>query len=327
VPGSSRLRSRLQALLLVVGLTIVGYFVWRTGPEQVLAALEAAGRFVPLLALFELLVVLTDVAAFAALLGEDRKAVSRRGWVRSSALSYGCLILLPAGRTASEAARASVVARYVGGMRAATAGAQLQASALAATGFMSGVAALVVFAFVDPARGLGGMLAGNSAFVAASGVLLLVLVRHRGLARRLAQRFPKIFTRFAAGEGRPHTLGVVAVAWSFLGRVLQLVQFAVAVLAVGGSFSLIRGAVAFGIHLVMSTVGVAIPNQVGVADGAYVLFAEPLGFGATPARALAVMLAVRATQIPLALACFLIPALLRERAEETGGPDPAGPAP
>ena len=319
VAGTTRLGTWIQGALLVVGLALVAYFVWTTGPAHVLAALRDAGPYVPLLAALEVIVVFTDIGAFVTLLGPDARRVSGRGWLRSSSLAYGCSILLPAGRTASEAGRASVLAAYVGGLRAATAAAQLQASALVADGLISGVAALVVLRLENNHR-LPALLAGNLLLTVAGGTTLLVLIRNRRVAQALGRRFPRLFTRFAAGEGEPYTWGLGACAWSFVGRAIQVFEFGVAVRAVGGSLDATTAFVAFGIHAVTATIGVAVPNQVGVADGAYVLFADTLGFESAPARALALMLAVRATQVALALVCFFVPILVRTAKSEASPP-------
>jgi hypothetical protein len=309
----------VQGGLLVVGLALVAYFVWSTGPRHVFEALSDAGPFVPLLAVLEMLVIFTDIAAFVTLLGPDARRVTWRGWLRSSSLAYGCSILLPAGRTASEAARASVLGAYVGGVRAATAAAQLQASALVADGFISGVAALVVVGLERTHR-LPALLAGNLLLTVVGGGVLLVLIRNRRVALALGRRFPRLFARLAAGEGDPYTWGLGACAWSYVGRVIQVVEFGIAVLAVGGSFNMSTAFVAFGIHAVSATIGVAVPNQVGVADGAYVLFADTLGFENAPARALAVMLSVRVMQVALALICFFVPLLVRVAKSERPSP-------
>jgi hypothetical protein len=66
--------------------------------------------------------------------------------------------------------------------------------------------------------------------------------------------------------------------------------------------------------MVGATVGVFVPNQVGVAEAAYLVFANVLGFGSAPVRALAAMLAVRCAQILLVIACLSVLALLREPA-------------
>lgn len=316
VARTTRLGTWIQGGLLVVGLALVAYFVWTTGPRLVLAALRDAGPYVPFLAALEGIVVFTDIGAIVTLLGPDARRVSARGWLRSSSLAYGCSILLPAGRTASEAARASVLAAYVGGLRAATAAAQLQASALVADGLISGIAALVVLDLHNSHQ-LPALLGGNLLLTAAGGATLLVLIRNRRVAGALGRRFPRLFARFAAGEGEPYTWGFGSCAWSFVGRAIQVFEFGIALLAVGGTLDATNAFVAFGIHAVTATIGVAVPNQVGVADGAYVLFADTLGFAGAPARALALMLVVRATQVGLALVCFFVPVLVRAAKSET----------
>lgn len=314
---SSRVRIWIQSVLFVGGVGLVAYFVVSTGPRQVLEALRAAGPFLPLLALLELVTVLTDARAFASLAGPDARRIELGGWLRSSALSYVCLTLLPAGRTASEVARASVLARYLGPLRAATAGAQLQAAALIADGVISALAGLVVLTAVENAHHLPALLAGNVVVALGGGLGLLVLIRHPRVAAALARRFPRLFAKLVTGEGRPHTSGFGGSVWSFVGRLAQLFEHALAVRAVGGKLDVPTAAVAYGIHVVSATIGVAIPNQVGVADGAYVLFADTLGFAGAPARALAAMLAIRATQVALALVCLIAPLVwLRGKPEE-----------
>src|SRR5690348_15222241 len=125
----ARLGPWLRWGLVALGLGFVVYFVHATGPRRVLAALVSAGPYAPLIAGLELLAIATDVGAFSSLLGAG-VALPWRAWLRSSAAAYGCFALMPAGRTASEVARASMLAVHVGALRAATAGAQLQAAAL-----------------------------------------------------------------------------------------------------------------------------------------------------------------------------------------------------
>jgi hypothetical protein len=297
--------------LVVLGLGFVVHFVESTGPRKVLASLLSAGPYAPLLAGLEALAIMADVMAFSSLLGPEVALVPWRSWVRSTGTAYGCFALLPAGRTASEVARASVLAADVGAVRAATAGAQLQAAALVADGFASGACSLVLRAAGGDMHHLPAMLGGNVLLTAGTGVGLLFLIRHRRVAARLAARFPRFFAGIAASDLHPRALGVAACAWSLVGRALQWIQYGVAVLAMGGGFSLHGMAVAFGVHAVAATVGVGLPGQVGVADGAYLLFADTLGFRSDPARALAVMLSIRVTQVTLAVVCLLIPLVVR----------------
>jgi hypothetical protein len=302
--------------LVLLGLAAVVYFVVATGPGRVFAALASAGPYAPLLGALELGAIATDVGAFASLLGPSAARVEWRAWLRSSAAAYGCFALMPAGRTASEVARASMLAPHVGGLRAATAGALLQAAALVADGLIS-FGCMVVVRLTGDAHHLAAMLDANAALTATSGLVLLFLIRHRRVARRLAARFPRLFSGLAAAETRPQVLGVAACAWSVLGRLFLCVQYGVAVYALGAGFSARGAAVAYGVHAVAATVGVGLPGQVGVADGAYLLFADTLGFAHEPAHALAVMLAIRATQVTIALVCLLLPFIVRREPIDT----------
>jgi hypothetical protein len=55
-----------------------------------------------------------------------------------------------------------------------------------------------------------------------------------------------------------------------------------------------------GVHIVGATVGDAVPNQLGVTEGAYRVFAEAVGLGDAPARAVSIALAIRVVQLGLA---------------------------
>lgn len=308
--------------LLVGGVAFIGYLVHKEGPRQVADALIAAGPYIPLIIAFEAAILVTDTLAFAAILGpERRRVVTAKGWLRSSCVSFLCLTLLPAGRTASEVARATVVARYTGAFRSAAAGAELQAAALIADGLISGSVALGVYAMVGTEGDLAWMLGGNFLLAGALGVVLFLLLHHRGFAAWVKRRFPRFATN-ADEVTTPRYYGVLPTAWSYLGRWLQVAEYGVAVMAVGGALSLRGAFVGHGIHMVGATVGAVVPNQVGVVDGAYVAFAKVLGFPGAPAKALGVALVLRAAQLLFSLVCLVVAALSRE-AEATS---PAGAA-
>jgi hypothetical protein len=298
-------------VLLAGGIAFIAYLVHKAGARNVLDALTAAGPFIPIIILFEAIILATDSAAFMSILGpETRKAISVKGWIRSSCVSFVCLALLPAGRTASEVARATVVAQYTGAFRSATAGAELQAAALIADGLISGAVGLGVFVMVGSQGKLAWMLGGNFVLAGTLGVLMFLLLHHRGFAAWVRKRFPKM----AVGEiTKPRYFGVLPSAWSFLGRWLQVAQYGVAVLAVGGALSARGAFVGHGIHMVGATVGAAVPNQVGVVDGAYMAFADVLGFAGAPAKALSVALVLRASQLLFAVVCMVLATVTRER--------------
>jgi hypothetical protein len=310
------IKAAARWVLLAAGIVFIAYLVHKAGAHAVLEALTAAGPFIPLIIAFEAVILATDSAAFASILGpETRKNISVKGWIRSSCISFVCLALLPAGRTTSEVARATVVAQYTGALRSATAGAELQAAALIADGLISGAVGLGVFVLVGSQGKLAWMLGGNFFLAGTLGVLMFLLLHHRGFAAWVKQRFPSLAK--ASGEiTTPRYFGILPSAWSFFGRWLQVAQYGVAVLAVGGTLSARGAFVGHGIHMVGATLGAAVPNQAGVVDGAYVAFADVLGFPGAPAKALSVALVLRASQLLFAGVCMVVATLTRETTDD-----------
>lgn len=315
---SDTIKAVARWVLLACGIAFIAYLVRKAGARNVLDALVSAGPYIPLIIAFEAVILATDSAAFASILGpEKRHAISAKGWVRSSCVSFICLALLPAGRTTSEVARAAIVAQYTGAVRSATAGAELQAAALIADGLISGAVGLGVFLIVGSQGKLAWMLGGNFFLAGTLGVVMFLLLHHRPFAVWVARRFPKL--AHPDEITKPRYYGVLPSAWSFAGRWLQVAQYGIAVLAVGGPLS-VRGAfVGHGIHMVGATVGAAVPNQVGVVDGAYVAFADVLGFHGAPAKALSVALVLRASQLLFAVVCMLLATLTRETVSKLEG--------
>jgi hypothetical protein len=139
------------------------------------------------------------------------------------------------------------------------------------------------------------------------------------------RRFPRIAKSARGGEVEqtPRYFGVLPSAWSFFGRWLQVAQYGIVVLAVGGVLSARGAFVGHGIHMVGATVGAAVPNQAGVVDGAYVAFADVLGFPGAPAKALSVALVLRASQLLLAVICVIAAGATRETVSQPASvPEP-----
>jgi hypothetical protein len=325
-----RLKAWGRIVLLLGGIGFIGYLVYKTGPRQVAGVLLDAGPYIPLIILFEAAMLVTDSVAFSAILGPRSKNVSVRGWVRSSCVSFLCIAFLPAGRTASEVARATILAQYTGAFRSATAGAEMQAAALIGDGLISGAVGLGIYAMLGSEGKLAWMLGGNFVLATTLGAGLFLLLHHKGFAAWMKRRFPKVAKAAGNEVSTPRYFGVLPSAWSFAGRWLQVAQYGVAVFAVGGAFGFRGAFVAHGIRMVGATVGAAVPNQVGIVDGAYVAFADELGFHGAPAKALSVALVLRASQLLFALVCVIVASLTREaarpRPQQSDGASGVNPA-
>jgi uncharacterized membrane protein YbhN (UPF0104 family) len=136
----------------------------------------------------------------------------------------------------------------------------------------------------------------------------VVLVARSGrLASWLRRRFPKLAKDEPAAPSESPRAMVAATAWSFAGRLAQVVQCGVILRAIGAGATARQSAVAFGIHLVGASVGDLVPAQLGTNEGAYGLFAGALGLGA--AAAVSVALLPRFAQLTLAAAALAVAAL------------------
>ncbi len=323
-----------RLLLAAAGLGIIAYLVRQAGPDRVAQVLLQAGTFLPIIVALELVQITSDVVALRVLLGDAKSSVPRGAWIRSAAVAYAMMILLPAGRAAGEVARAALIAKHVGTPAAATASVQLSSVYLLAIGLASAAACSVVAISIGVRTPLVGLLAINTPAIGLGSALGVTAVlrdaRFGGWVDWLRRRLPHASEPSKTGASeRPRatwngarTGRAALVSW--LGRSAQLVQYGVILAAVGGTRT-IRGAfVAHGIHLVGATLGDLLPNQLGVVDGTYRTFAPALGLGDAPARALSIAFVAHAAQLTMATACVIVAALTRPRsAREPGAPTSA----
>jgi hypothetical protein len=312
-----------RVLLAAAGLVLLAYLVRGAGAERVVRVLFEARSWLPAILALEIVQLTCDVVALHSLLPEPRR-IPASTWVRSSAVAYAMMILLPAGRAAGEVARATLVANHVGTAAAATASAKLQGSYLCALAVASGAACAVVCASFGLRTSLGLLLGGNALMmVVFAGSLFAVLwdARVGRWITRLRRRFGAT-APVSLQDATARRFPMRAVWVCTAGRTAQLLQYGVLLGAVGGVPSVHGAFVAHGIHLVGATLGDAVPNQLGVVDGTYRTFAPALGFAEDPARALSIAFLAHAAQLALAGVCVVIAALTRrgEPTPEAGAP-------
>ncbi|MDP9148392.1 MAG: flippase-like domain-containing protein [Myxococcota bacterium] len=326
---TSARRVLVRTLLVVLGIGLIAFLVREAGPKRVATVLWSAAPWLPAILLLELVQLASDFFALRSILGRDWREVPTATWLRASALAYGMMVVLPAGRAAGEVTRATLFSKYLGAARAAAASTQLQASYVFANGFVSAVDCAVIAAWVasvGAGSSLPLLLAGNALLMCGSAAGLLAILWNGRLGvwldrqRRRLSHLPSVPPPRSPQTGRP--VPYVAAAICCASRGAQVLQYGVVLTAVGGVAS-VRGAfVAHGIHLVGSTLGDLIPNQLGVVDGAYRAFAAVVGFGDSPARALSIAFLARIEQLLIASACVVVAGLTR-RAVSHDRPSPA----
>ncbi len=301
-----------RPLLLVLGLGAIVLLIRDAGPQAVLDTLIGAGVWLPVVLALEIAWLAMDVVALRVLFGAPAKKVPLAVWVRSAMMAYGIMILLPGGRAGGEVARAASLAPYVGGARSAAVGTRLQAVTLLANTLIS-VPCFVAVWWGSPGSALAWMVLVNAAVTGVIGSAIIFATRKASIGGWLGKRI-----RALAAHGqnfdealRDATPWSPAIAATTFGRMLQALQYGVLLVSVGGSLTVVSALVSQAIHLVGAGLGDFVPNQVGVTEGAYRIFAPALGLADDPARAIGIALVARACQFLIAGICLGVSSLWR----------------
>jgi hypothetical protein len=300
---SPRLKRALKWAFLVVGIGVVVYLIREVGPLRVLETLLAAGPFMILVVLFDAGWFVSEVVSHRILLEGDAKKIPWPVFLRTQLITYVFLVLVPAGRAGAEVARATALKKYVGGGRAAAAATTAQAISLLANTAISIPCAVAIGIAVGFEHALTWLMIANGLVTLVAGSVILIVSRRLEIGRLLGKRIKKMVHVADAFDGAlrvPRKRLIMATAVNVVGRVSQTIQYGIALLAVGGAFTFLGALLAQGVHLVGAFAGDFIPNQVGVVEGTYRVFADTLGFADDPAKAVSIALLARVSQIVLA---------------------------
>jgi hypothetical protein len=303
-PAAGDRRGRLLRVALLVGGTLLlGWLIHDVGAARVLATALAAAPWMPLVIAFDLGFFACEAMAHRAVLGPARASIPWSRFVRSSFLYFCVLAIAPLGRAGAEIARAASFAPHVGGGRATAAGVNVQAGVLLANLAISIPCAVAVAATVGVQHPLAWLLMINGAATGVLAGITLLVIRRSRIGRWVGARFPRL-----ARAGADLDEAVVAprrdlarsTFWCCAARVVQIGQYAALLAAIDASVSVRGTLVALGVHLVGAGFGDLVPNQVGVLEGAYRIFADAVGLAHDPARAISIALLARVSQLLIA---------------------------
>ncbi|HEY3804237.1 MAG TPA: lysylphosphatidylglycerol synthase domain-containing protein [Kofleriaceae bacterium] len=282
-----------RAIATVVGLGLVALIVRDLGFDVVGHAIERAAAYFPFVVLLEGAILACSTLALRALYGDAGKNVPVSQLARAALVGYAVQGVMPAGRAAAEATRASLLARWVGTARAAAAAGRMQAVVLIANGIVSTAATIAVLADGRAPRWLPIVIGANSVVTLGLGGAILIVARRAKIGSWLGRRVKRL-----AGFGADLDVALraeapvpaAAIAWELLGRVVQVAQNAVLIACLGtGAVSLGLAFCAEGIHLVGAAVGDLIPAQLGATEGNFRLAGSALGLSHASAVSIAVI--------------------------------------
>lgn len=300
--------SRLVRLgLLIAGVVGVAYLVYETGPERVWSTLVGGAWTLPFVMVFDAGYFVCEALAHRVVLGPSGKTIPARVFVRATMLVYVVASLVPLGRAGAEVARVGTFAPFVGTGRATAAGTNVQVAAFVGNTFISALSWAACVWVIGALHPLTLLLAVNGLGTLLLAAVTWALLRHSRLGVAIASRWPKLAARFEGlGEGlRASPVELVrAIGFTCLARVVQIGMYTGLLVAVGLPISLLATLLALGVHLVGAGLGDVVPNQVGVLEGAYRVFADALSLGDDPARAVSIALFARVSQIGVATLCL-----------------------
>ncbi len=283
-------------LAAAIGFAALFLLVHHSDPKEVLEAILHAPLLFPVVVALQAFVVGLESWAVLLLYGERRHAIPFREVWRSSMFSFAVVVVFPFGRAVGEAARATMVAKYVGSPLAAAAAGQIQAATLFGNAIISIPCLFAVYALV----GVGWLfwaIVGHLVLSAGLATGLVLAGRYAGLVKRLGRFFPggEEWGSQVDQHLRTDPRHLIAPAMMvLLSRLVDTCQRAALLAAVGGAWGPAHSLASEGINLVAAAAGDAIPGQVGILEAGYSMAAGVLGVdkGAAVAMGLLFHLAV-----------------------------------
>jgi Lysylphosphatidylglycerol synthase TM region len=319
----------MTALRVGLGLAGVGALVWLVrdvGPSALYAALRSAATWLPLAALLEGARIGCDCVATRLAYGERARSIPIARLVRAHLIGYAVGSVAPAPRAANEATKAALLMRYAGGPAATAVATTNQAVTLIAAGLVSIPCAWAAYRD-GGASVLTAALVVHAVVLTGTGTAIRAAARARGLGGWLGRRFRRIERDTAAFHDAAREAPLLPpgpILAMSAGRVVQMAQYGVLAHAVGVEITAERALLVQGVYLVSIAVGVLVPGQVGVNEGAFTLLANPLG--TTTANAMALSLLNRVLTAFWILVGSLTPLVWRVD-DDPVTPAPDAPAP
>jgi len=291
----------------ICGLGAVVFILRNIGWHTVGHAIHECAAYFPAVLALEIMILACSTLSLRALYGDAATRVPPRQYVRAALVGYAIQGLFPAGRAAAEAARATMLAKWVGAGRAGAAAARMQAVVLLANAVIS-VPAAVATALLGAPSWLPIAIAANAAFTAALGVTVLLLGRHVRVGTWLGKRIKRVRSFGADVDAvleREPIVPMRAIGWEVAGRCVQVVQHGLLLYCISGVFGLGPSLSAEGIHLVGAAIGDLIPAQIGAIEGNFTLAASALSLSA--ASAVSIALIVHLAQLTWVIVGLVVP--------------------
>lgn len=315
-----RLSSLTRVAFLIAGLTVLYLLVRSVGLDALSTAMRPTLPWLPVLLALDAIRIGCDTTATYFAYGELGRNVPRGPLVRAHVIANAVTMLAPAGRTAAEATKAALLAKWVGWPQATAAATLMQSLALIAGAVVSIPCALAALSLTGGSV-LTFAITGQGLGVLVMGLGLRLATRNERIGKIFARRSGKLGTATVQFQDATRGRALVplpSLAALTLGRACQVTQYWVLVNAIGGATTLAHVLVAQGVNMVGLAVGVLVPGQVGATDSAFAMSSEALAL--TQAQALGVAMLIHVLQVIGIIVGTLTPVLWPVRLEPPAKP-------
>ncbi len=305
---------RGRFILALLGLSIVAILIYHTGTENLVNALLRSTFFFPLIFVLEVLMLCCSVYALSFFYREDRKKIPLITWSKAGLLGYFIGGITPFGAALSDITKASVLSKYSTRAQSVAAAVQYRALSLFANSFISFFAGIAIY-WISGLSIATYLIFANMflTFIGASTILLVATRSQIGcwLGKKFQhlQKFGEEFDgHFSNNEKK---LFLKAFSIEFLGRIFQVFQNWILLLAVSGKTGFIAAFISEGLHLGGVLVGEWLPAQLGALELNFTLSANILNLTPTDALSIAVLLHI--AQLSLMGISAIVPCLLKDK--------------
>jgi hypothetical protein len=217
-------------------------------------------------------------------------------------------MVVPMGRTSAEVTRATMLAKHVGKPRAVAGAGLMQSMTMMANAIVSSLCLAALLVTTSSSALTIGLLL-NIGVTLSLGLGAYLVMQHVSLGGFLGRRFSK----FAQAGPEVDALfreskvsHFKALSICVFSRLIQTMQYGVIFFAVVGAISPASPWISEGIQLVGRSAGDMVPNQVGITEGAFALFAPALGLAEHPHQAVSIALLARISNLTIAGLCAVL---------------------
>jgi uncharacterized membrane protein YbhN (UPF0104 family) len=283
------------AVSLVVGLAAAFWVVRAAGFDATRQVVVAALPWLPWVIALEGCRVATEVFAARSLFGLLGGAVPTGALIRAQLVGYSIGNVVPVGRVACEATKATILKSHASLPKTAAVGAIAQALHLIASAVIL-VPCVVAARSANSSLGLSLTIVGQCVLLAAIGAALLLVCYFAPLGVAL-RRLPKVgaaLDQFRSAMRQLPRFPFSALAWLVFNRALQVALIATLIRAIGSEWSLGGALMGEAVLLIGASAGDVVPGQIGALEGAFTFFAASIG--TTKPHALAIALLIHLVQ-------------------------------